>query len=38
MIVRHTAPAEIASTLRIERRELDRRVTGMLARLKLPGP
>jgi DNA-binding NarL/FixJ family response regulator len=38
MIVRHTAPAEIASTLRIEPRELDRRVTGMLARLKLPGP
>ena len=38
MIIRRTSPAEIAATLRMERPELDRRVTGMLARLKIPVP
>jgi DNA-binding NarL/FixJ family response regulator len=38
MLIRRTAPAEIAATLRIERSELERRVTGMLARLKLSVP
>ena len=36
MLVHRTAPAEIAATLRIERRELDRRIACMLDRLKVP--
>jgi DNA-binding NarL/FixJ family response regulator len=36
MLVNRTAPAEIAATLRIERPELDRRIAGMLASLKIP--
>ena len=36
MLIHRTAPAEIAATLRIERAELDRRVAGMLHRLKVP--
>jgi DNA-binding NarL/FixJ family response regulator len=38
MLVGQTAPAEIASTLRVTRAELDRRIAGMLARLKTPLP
>jgi len=37
-LIQRTPRAEIAATLRIERAELDRRVTGMLARLKIPVP
>jgi DNA-binding NarL/FixJ family response regulator len=36
MLIHRTAPAEILATLRIERRELDRRIAGMLQRLKVP--
>jgi DNA-binding NarL/FixJ family response regulator len=38
MLVNRTAPAEIAATLRLERPELDRRIAGMLASLKIPVP
>ena len=38
MLVHRTARAEIAATLRIERSELERRITGMLARLKVASP
>jgi DNA-binding NarL/FixJ family response regulator len=38
MLVNCTRPAEIASTMRIERAELDRRIAGMLRRLKVPVP
>jgi DNA-binding NarL/FixJ family response regulator len=38
MLIQRTAPADIAATLRIERSELDRRVTAMLARLRIPVP
>jgi len=36
MLIHRTPPGEIAATLRIERAELDRRVAGMLHRLRLP--
>jgi len=36
MLIHRTRPAEIAVTLRIEQRELDRRIDGMLARLRTP--
>jgi DNA-binding NarL/FixJ family response regulator len=36
MLIHRTAPSEIAATLRIERAELDRRIAGMLHRLKVP--
>jgi DNA-binding NarL/FixJ family response regulator len=36
MLVQRTPPADIAEALRIERPDLDRRVAGMLARLKAP--
>ena len=36
MLIHRTRPAEIAATLRIEQRELDRRIDGMLARLRTP--
>ncbi len=36
MLIHCTAPTEVATTLRIERRELDRRIAGMLNRLKVP--
>jgi DNA-binding NarL/FixJ family response regulator len=38
MLVAQTAPAEIASTLRVTRAELDRRIAAMLGRLKVPLP
>ncbi len=38
MLVRHTATAVIAATLRVTRAELDRRITGMLTRLEAPLP
>jgi DNA-binding NarL/FixJ family response regulator len=38
MLVNRTPPAEIAATMRIERAELDRRIAGMLGRLKVPVP
>jgi DNA-binding NarL/FixJ family response regulator len=34
MLIHRTAPAEIATTLRIQRNELDRRIAGVLARLR----
>jgi DNA-binding NarL/FixJ family response regulator len=36
MLVHRCAPAEIVATLKLDRPELDRRVAGMLARLKAP--
>jgi DNA-binding NarL/FixJ family response regulator len=36
LLVQRTAPADIAEALRIDRPDLDRRVAGMLARLKAP--
>jgi DNA-binding NarL/FixJ family response regulator len=36
MLIHRTAPADIASTLRIQRSELDRRIAGVLARLRGP--
>ena len=36
MLVNRTAPADIAATMRLERRQLDRRIAGMLGRLKVP--
>ena len=38
MLVNRTSPADIAATMRLERAELDRRVAGMLGRLKVPAP
>ena len=38
MLINRTRPAEIASTMRIERAELDRRIARMLSRLKVPVP
>ena len=38
MLVNRTSPADIAATMRLERAELDRRVAGMLTRLKVPVP
>jgi hypothetical protein len=38
MLINRTPPAEIASTMRLERAELDRRIAGMLSRLKVPVP
>ena len=38
MLVNRTPPAEIEATMRIERAELDRRIAGMLGRLKVPVP
>ena len=38
MLVNRTSPADIAATMRLERAELDRRVAGMLSRLKVPVP
>jgi DNA-binding NarL/FixJ family response regulator len=38
MLVNRTLPADIAQTMRIERTELDRRIAGMLVRLKVPVP
>jgi DNA-binding NarL/FixJ family response regulator len=38
MLVNRTSPAEIALTMRLDRRELDRRIAGMLGRLKVPVP
>jgi hypothetical protein len=36
MLVHRSAPADIADALKIDRTALDRRVAGMLARLKAP--
>ena len=36
MLIHRTAPAEIAATLRIPRSELDRRMAGVLSRLRVP--
>ena len=38
MLVNRTSPTDIAATMRLERGELDRRVAGMLGRLKVPVP
>jgi DNA-binding NarL/FixJ family response regulator len=38
MLVNRTPPVEIAATLRIERAELNRRITAMLTRLKVGVP
>jgi DNA-binding NarL/FixJ family response regulator len=38
MLVNRTPAADIVAALRIPRRELDRRVAGMLGRLKVPVP
>lgn len=38
MLVNLTSPTDIAATMRLERGELDRRVAGMLGRLKVPAP
>jgi len=38
MLVNRTSPADIAFTMRLERQELDRRIAGMLGRLKVPVP
>ena len=38
MLVNRTRPTDIAATMRLERAELDRRVAGMLTRLKVPVP
>lgn len=38
MLVNRTSAADIAATMRLERAELDRRVAGMLGRLKVPVP
>jgi hypothetical protein len=36
MLVNRTTPVDIAATMRIERVQLDRRIAGMLSRLKVP--
>ena len=38
MLVDRTPPTEVAATLRIDRTELDRRMTAMLGRLRVPVP
>ena len=38
MLVNRTAPVDIAATMRIDRAQLDRRIAGMLSRLKVPVP
>jgi DNA-binding NarL/FixJ family response regulator len=38
MLVNRTSPADIALTMRIDRQQLDRRIAGMLGRLKVPVP
>ena len=38
MLINHTSPADIVLTMRIDRRELDRRIAAMLGRLKVPVP
>ena len=38
MLVNRTSPADIAATMRLERGQLDRRIAGMLSRLKVPVP
>ncbi|HET9740604.1 MAG TPA: response regulator transcription factor [Solirubrobacteraceae bacterium] len=38
LLVNRTRPTDIAATMRLERAELDRRVAGMLTRLKVPVP
>jgi DNA-binding NarL/FixJ family response regulator len=38
MLVNRTPPVEIAATMRLERAALDRRIAGMLSRLKVPVP
>jgi DNA-binding NarL/FixJ family response regulator len=38
MLVNHTGPVDIAATLRIDRRELDRRIAAMLSRLRVTVP
>jgi two-component system response regulator DevR len=38
MLIHRCPPAEIAATLRIEHPELDRRIDGMLGRLRAPTP
>ena len=38
MLVNQTSPADIALTMRLDRQKLDRRIAGMLARLKVPVP
>lgn len=38
MLINHTPPADIALTMRIDKRELDRRIAAMLSRLKVPVP
>jgi DNA-binding NarL/FixJ family response regulator len=38
MLVNRTSPADIALTMRLDRQELDRRIAGMLGRLKVPVP
>ena len=38
MLVNRTSPADIALTMRLDRQDLDRRIAGMLARLKVPVP
>ena len=38
MLINRTPPADIALTLRIERKQLDQRIAGMLSRLKVPVP
>jgi DNA-binding NarL/FixJ family response regulator len=38
MLVNHTPPVEIATTLRIDRAELDRRIAAMLSRLRVGVP
>jgi DNA-binding NarL/FixJ family response regulator len=38
MLVNRTSPADIALTMRLDRQELDRRIAGILGRLKVPVP
>lgn len=38
MLVNHTPPVEIATTMRIDRAELDRRIAAMLSRLRVGVP
>jgi DNA-binding NarL/FixJ family response regulator len=38
MLVNRTPPVDIAATMRIDRTELDRRIAGMLKRLRVPVP
>jgi DNA-binding NarL/FixJ family response regulator len=38
MLINRTSPADIVVTMRIDRRELDRRTAAMLSRLKVPVP